>query len=389
LISAGLKISEYNKIINDRLPIIEKWKIVEPFWLASENTGYGRVLQICAKDLYGIETIEASTIEALNEKFIDSLKPGHFKKVLRDKSKIKTSLLNVNTFKRQYSITEKKWSIYCDKNFFNPVYWINVFIYPSLWEQIEDIEQQSGEKITSFKKWLEVTEYMIDKAYSLGAVALKNPLAYVRTLKYERVSRDTAENEFNEIFKTKHYPDFQGRPISVKKNFQDYMFHFILDIANKKKLIMQIHTGIQEGNGNLLNNSRPELLSNLFLEYPNVIFDIFHIGYPFQNELTVLAKNYHNVFIDMCWSHVVSPNASVNALVEWVDTVPLNKIFAFGGDYIFIDGVYGHQYIARQNVAKALSIVVEQGIMTIEKAMEVSEMLFYSNPLRIFKLEIE
>lgn len=32
----------------------------------------------------------------------------------------------------------------------------------------------------------------------------------------------------------------------------------------------------------------------------------------------------------------------VNALLEWFDTVPLNKISAFGGDYLSVDGVYGH-----------------------------------------------
>lgn len=124
------------------------------------------------------------------------------------------------------------------------------------------------------------------------------------------------------------------------------MFYFILDIANRKRLVMQIRTGIHEGSGNILSNSNPELLSNLFLEYPDVTFDIFHIGYPYQNELAVLAKNFPNVFIDMYWAHIISPNASINSLLEWIDTVPLNKISAFGGDYCFIDGVYGHQYMA-------------------------------------------
>jgi len=150
---------------------------------------------------------------------------------------------------------------------------------------------------------------------------------------------------------------------------------------------MQIHTGLQEGNGNILSNSNPELLSNLFLQYPDVTFDIFHISYPYQNELTVLAKNYPNVFIDMCWAHIVSPNASIAGLLEWIDTVPLNKISAFGGDYLFIDGVYGHQYMARVNVAKALSIKVKEGLFNIDKAKEISRMFFYDNPVKIFRLD--
>ena len=48
---------------------------------------------------------------------------------------------------------------------------------------------------------------------------------------------------------------------------------------------MQIHTGIQEGNGNILTNSKPTDLNEIFLEYPNMRFDIFHIGYPYHMEL--------------------------------------------------------------------------------------------------------
>jgi predicted TIM-barrel fold metal-dependent hydrolase len=114
---------------------------------------------------------------------------------------------------------------------------------------------------------------------------------------------------------------------------------------------VQFHTGIQKGNGNILSNSDPLLLSNLFLEYPNVKFDIFHIGNPFEHGLSALAKNFQKVYVDMCWTHIISPTASINALDEYIDAVPLNKISAFGGDYCFIDPVYGHQYMARKNVS--------------------------------------
>ena len=88
----------------------------------------------------------------------------------------------------------------------------------------------------------------------------------------------------------------------------------------------------------------------------------------------------------MCWAHVVSPNASVNALLEWFDTVPLNKISAFGGDYEHVDGVYGHLKLAQQNVAEALSIKVDQGLFDVDKAKEISGMLFYNNPKKIFRI---
>jgi predicted TIM-barrel fold metal-dependent hydrolase len=385
LISAGLPKDDYDRIIDEDMSIGDRWKLVEPFWEASRYTGYGRALDVAAADIYGIEKMDSSNIEELDKRFQKAKKPGHFKNILKNKCKIKTSLLNVETLAEKYDPREER-SIHCDKELFSPVYRLRDLIYPDLWSRIEKVEKQSGVRITSFSRWLEASEVLIEKAYSMGAVALKNGLAYLRTLKYERVDWSTAEEEFNRIFTTKHIPDWDERPAPTGKAFQDYMFHYILDIANKKNLIVQIHTGIQEGSGNILSNSNPELLSNLFLEYPDVTFDIFHISYPYQNELTVLAKNFANVFIDMCWAHIVSPNASINALLEWFDTVPLNKVSAFGGDYLFVDGVYGHLKLARQDVAKSLAIKVEQGLFDIEKAKEVAGMLFYDNPKNIFRL---
>ncbi len=387
LMSAGLSREEYNIIIEENIPIMEKWKIVEPYWEISRCTGYGRALDIVAKDIYSIDKIDAATIKELNDKFLKTLKIGYFKKILKDKCKIKTSLLNVETLDEKYNPLEER-SIHCEREFFSPVYRIEDLVFPRFWSQIQKIEKQSGIGITSFSRWLEATEIIIEKAYSMGSVALKNHLAYIRTLKYDRIPKSFAEKEFNNIFSTIHMPDWNEKPAPTGKAFQDYMFHFILDIANRKNLIIQIHTGIQEGNGNRLSNSNPELLANLFLEYPKVTFDLFHMSYPYQNELTVLAKNFTNVFIDMCWAHIVSPVASVNALLEWFFTIPLNKISAFGGDYLFIDGVYGHLKIAQQNVAKALSIKVEEGLFDMDKAKKVARMLFYENPKNIFRLDV-
>jgi len=385
LISAGLPEEDYLKIIEEKMPIGEKWKMVEPYWEASRHTGYARVLDIAARDLYGIDGIGGETIEELNEKFLESLKPGHFKKVLKERCSIETSLLCVETLEEKYDPLEER-SIHCDRDLYTPVFIINTYVHPGGWPDIRRVERESGVRITSFNAWLDATEASIDYAVQEGSCILKNSLAYVRSLNYETVTRREAEEAFNVVFNTKHIPDWHQQPAWPAKPFQDYMFHFILDIANRNNLIMQIHTGIQEGSGNLISNSNPEYLDKLILKYPDVVFDLFHIGYPYQNIVTVLAKNFPNVYIDMCWAHIVSPNASVLSLLEWFDTVPVNKISAFGGDYLFIDGVYGHQFLARENVARALSMKVEDGLFDIHRAKEIGKMLFYDNPKRIFRL---
>jgi uncharacterized protein len=104
-------------------------------------------------------------------------------------------------------------------------------------------------------------------------------------------------------------------------------------------------------------------------------------------EMGTLAKNFQNVFLDMCWGHIISPEAARRALIEWLDVVPANKIHAFGGDYCFVDGVYGHQYIARRNVAHSLAHKVNDGSISISRAEEIASWMFRDNPIDLFKLE--
>jgi hypothetical protein len=385
LISAGLSSEDYEKVMNNKLPLDQRWKLVEPYWDYSRNTGYARALDISSKALYGVERISGDTIEELNQKFLQSLQPGHYKLVLKEKSKIRVSLLHDIPRVNERIVCDSNME--CDQTFFKNVFPIDHLVYPQTEEDMERIKNQSGVRICGFDDYLEAAELLLDNALNHRAVALKSALAYIRTLCYERVTRHEAEKEFNEMFNYKHVKTYMPQAFPLMKKFQDYMMHHLMRLAGKRNLTIQFHTGIQEGNGNILSHSDPSLLTNLFLEYPDVDFDLFHMGYPYQDIVGVLSKNFSNVYIDMSWAHIVSPIESIHALVSWLDSVPINKISAFGGDYLFIDGVYGHQYMARENVSRAMAKKVKDGVFDVERAKEISEMIFYKNPLKIFKLE--
>jgi hypothetical protein len=384
LMSAGLPRADFEKAVDTGLPLMERWALVEPYWEHARHTGYGRALDRSVRALYGVDGIRRRTLEELNERFLKSLKPGHFRKVLKDHSRIRVSLLHDIPMENERIVFTS--NLECDREFFRNVLPVDNFVYPQTGEDVERVEREYGGSICCFEDWCDACEKALDNALSHGAVALKSGLAYQRSLRYERVSRCDAENDFREILETSHMGNYLPRVFAAGRNLQDYMMHFILRLANRRNLTFQFHTGIQEGNGNLLYHSDPALLSNLFLEYPDVDFDLFHIGYPYQGVVGVLAKNFPNVFIDMCWAHIVSPRASIEALVEWLDAVPVNKISAFGGDYLFVDGVCGHQEMARENVSRALARKVSDGCFDVERAKEIAGMLFFSNPFSIFKL---
>jgi len=75
------------------------------------------------------------------------------------------------------------------------------------------------------------------------------------------------------------------------------------------------------------------------------------------------------------------------SLKEAIDMVPVNKVFAFGADYVtFIETVYGHLYIARENVAIALGDRVDRCLMDLDDAKEILKAWFYDNPKRFYGL---
>lgn len=167
---------------------------MEPYWSLARHTGYGRALDISVKGIYGIEQVNKNTIEQLNEAFQQSLKPGHYKKVLKDLSRIKISLNDTS-------------NLDCDPEFFRAVVRLDHYIYPRSIGDIRRASSETGVSICSFEDWLEASEVYLDHAFAHRAVALKCGLAYDRTLYFERVTKGEAEACFNKIFENIHHPD--------------------------------------------------------------------------------------------------------------------------------------------------------------------------------------
>lgn len=375
LVSAGLPRHDLTRVRDADLPVLQKWDMVEPVWEVARHTGYGRALDLAVRGIYGLNGISRTTIEAVNAAFLASLKPGHFRRVLHDLSHIRVSLLD--------DIEEGLDSI---EDFFKPVFRLDSFVLPGSHEKIRFFERLTGIRMTSLDDWCECCRNTLDIVLRKGVIALKCGLAYHRPLRFERTPHAAAEAEFHDFLTAIKPHDDRAQIPVLGVNCQNYMMHYILELANQRGLVYQFHTGLQEGFGNHVAWTDPSLMTNLFMEYPEVRFDLFHLGYPFQQKVSALAKNFANVFIDMCWAHIISPTASIAALVEYLDAVPFNKISAFGGDYLFVDGVYGHQQLARENVSKALAIKVRDGVFGVDRAKEIAHALFYTNPARLFQL---
>lgn len=389
LISAGLKRCDFMKVMNTEISIKERWNIVEPFWEVARYTGYGRSLDIAVKGIYGIDGINRNTIEKLSEIYKEHNREGHYEYVLRNLCNIETSLVTVWPYplEGESSILKRVWEL---RDFIKPNEHIgeDPIAYRGGADIISYFEKKFGLTVNTLDDWLDLMEKELDYViHTYGTRVIKVALAYERTLRFEKIDYGLAKTLFNEALNIRKKAVARGeRQLIFAQQLQDYLMHHSLKLANQRNLTVQFHTGLFEGNGNVLTNSDPSLLINLFLDYPDVDFDIFHISYPYQTVACALAKMFPNVYIDMCWAHIISPSACISALDDFLDAIPYNKISAFGGDYGFIDGIYGHLMLSRQNVSHTLAAKVERGVFDEGKALDIAKALYYDNPKRIFKL---
>jgi hypothetical protein len=381
LISAGMPEEEFLKIWDTSRTLDERWEIFEPWWERTGNTAYARALEIAARDLYGVEGISSDTYEVLSRRMRERNREGLYPWVLKERCNIEISILDMGLYD-------------VDRSLFAPVLHFNDMLRATDRAAIEDIGRSEGGPIHTLSDLCNAARARFDRLQG-SVVAVKIPTAYERPIFFEKTSFSEAEEAFNKIYRTRLFRRMEVPPKGDKRvpahvgaeellPLQDYLVHLIVGEAESRRLPIQIHTGLQEGNENIVTHSKPTLLVNLFMEYRDAKFDIFHGGWPYSSELGALAKNFPNVYIDMCWMHVISDGMARTALSEWLDEVPASKIMGFGGDYAFVEGVYGHAVMAKENIARVLASKVEERAFSLEEAKKYASWLLRDNPLRLF-----
>jgi uncharacterized protein len=373
IISAGLQRQVFNnKLMTDSLTVKEKWRVIKPYWEASSNTAYNRAILLAADKLFGVKNIDSTTVEELSDKIRLAYQNESvwFNHVLKEKCGI------------EYVVLDGMWisggNIY-DSNLFKFVVRFDNFIWINSKSDIEYLTKRKSTGVITLDDLVSSLEKAFQEAKDKGYVGIKSGLAYSRILFYDNVKKEKAEEVFTKIKNSPTQLSFDE-----VKPLQDYMMHRILDMAKRYHLPVQIHTGL---NGYNIENSKPTHLINLFQEYPDVKFILFHGAFPYGGELTTIAKSFQNVYIDMCWMYIISPSYSERFLDEWLETVPANKIMAFGGDYFNVEGVYSHLLFAKQVVSNVLADKVKDGYFTEDEALKTARMILHDNAIQILNLK--
>lgn len=371
LVSAGLNDSLFSSIFSPSLSPAQKWNLIEPYWKKASNTANNRILLRAIHDLYDIDGLNSSTAEELSIKMRQSCCAEWFDQIIRKKCRIDNVIIDGKRF------NENPAFIHYSQRFYP---WISICSR----HVIDSISAVQGEPVSTLESFVKSLSNAVDKAVRNGAVLIKINIAYQRPLNFEKVTPETAKK----VFKTIINQDEDTRmPFSYVKPLQDYIVYQLIGFAEKYKLPVAFHTGFQAGNGNIISNSNPSLLAPLILDFPNVNFVLYHGSYPFGGELSTMAKNFRNVYLDMNWTYDISPYYAERNLNEWLETVPANKIMAFGGDQRMPEMTYGSLVVAKDVISRVLRRKVSERYFTEAEAQNIARMILHDNGMEFFHLK--
>jgi len=372
LISSGMSLPNWNENISPA----DRWKHIERYITQIRNTSIYRSFVVALQHLCDLPYTEITS--ATWPDFSACLKkanrrPDWYKYVLKEKGHIEVAFL------------DNWWNIAdfdVDQELFRPVLRINSFLkYEQRGMLIvtdendpKNIAKKMNHKLTDFYSYLSLIDLVFQRAVDSDVACIKSSTAYDRTLYCGETPLDKAA----QIYET------QGAiPIEEKKQFGDFITHYCIKKAIEYDFPIQIHTGMQATWKSLLEDSNPLQLQNLFAQYREAKFILLHGGFPFTNEAGALVKTFPNVYLDFSWLPLLSKQAAKNALSQWLDLIPANKL-VWGGDCGRVETAYGALIFAKEVVVEALAEKVHDGTFGMDIACHIARGIFNQNASSLF-----
>jgi len=371
LLSAGMPETNFESLFNEQMSPVQKWKIIEPYWSNSFNTTFNRIILLGIKNLYGINDLNELTVTPLSNKIKRAYETDWFDRILRDSCRI------------DYVIQDGYYMPGKD-NYFRYAKRFDDWITVKSKYRIDSLAIKQLDPIFTLEDYVRSLTTAFEKEVKNGMTAVKIFTAYSRTLLYQKVETDAARKVFRTLV---NGDEDHVIPFRDAKSLQDYMMYQLLGLAEKHKIPVAIHTGLQAGQGNTIGNSNPTLLTTVFNDFPDVKFVLYHGSYPFGGELSALAKSYKNVYIDMNWVYAISPAYAERFLDEWLETVPVSRLIAFGGDCMVVENVYSELTLARRIITNVLCKKVREGYFSESEAKVIAGMILRGNAAKLYNLQ--
>ena len=163
----------------------------------------------------------------------------------------------------------------------------------------------------------------------------------------------------------------------TEPDLQSYALHRLLSCISDSQVPVQVHVG---------DSAEVTLLGAFARRYPRVRFVGVCRDAHRAQPLCALGRELPNVTIALAsvWCRV--PHVARRVLRDWLNTVPLNKVFAVAGELTMVESVCIQALIAREQVALLLAEWVAEGELDEQDAFLVMDRVLYKNALTYFGL---
>ncbi|MAS37607.1 MAG: hypothetical protein CL610_26665 [Anaerolineaceae bacterium] len=372
LITAGASQEAVNNLLDTSNPDIEaRWNGVKDAWHHCQFTGYGEAVKLIARDVYGMDDITLAGIEAGATINQQRRQPGERLRILRDEGNFD----HVQT-------DDFTWPCLPDES------GVDFFLYDLSWASfcrggfdVAALHAETGCDVRDLNTLNEAMTALFAK-YGPNAIAVKAQHAYERTLLWQQRS----ESEVAPVL-ARHLRS-AALTEAEKLILGDWCWARGVELAIEHNLPFKLHTGYYAGNNRMpVERIKSGNLCRLLATYPAARFVLMHIAYPYDPELTAIAKHYRNVYVDMCWAWSIDPYTASDFVRRFLHTVPINKLFVFGGDTSWPSASVAYAKQARRWLTRALQAEIDDGMLNEPQAIQVAQCLMQTNQRDCFDIE--
>jgi hypothetical protein len=380
---------EAKTLLDASIPWQDRWPILEKAWPLTCHTGFAQITRRVLKKFYDEEEVTFAALQRINERLLDLDDWEAFDSILEEAG-IVVRLEDVwpdvsQILDGTYQLTPRGRLV------------IPLPAYHRInnYQSVQDMVAPLTVTVTTLDQYVEACYEIFNGFKTFGAVAFKDQSAYFRPLDYGNPTRAEAEEIFNwfmaDPIRSAAYP-------TGTRALDDYLFNAFLRMAHELELPVQIHTGHMAGLYGDVTHANAIKLAPLLMLHRDVRFDLFHANWPYSGELLYLGKAYPNVALNFCWTNVIDPVYCQDLFRQALASVPHSKIHAFGSDFGgfgfepgggYADRAWAHAQMARENVAIALSDMVEMGYINLDQAQEIARAWLYDNPNRFYRLGLK
>ena len=357
------------------LPAEERYKLFMKFYKKSDKTAYARGMQEGLRLCWGVRDVgDYDEFKAFGEKFKN--RDASIYSDVMERMNIKAKIVDIFDLSG-YVDGKNSYSKYCKFAFPLP----SVHDIHSK-QDIARLQPHIGRPIACLDDYTGAFDAFLHKCADFGIVCFKDQSAYRRPIAYGNPSKAEAEKAFNDIIYNPRdiFGDDRVRALD------DWLFHYAMRKAAGLGLPVQIHTGHMAGIRNEIAKTNAAHLIPVLELHPDVRFDLFHGNWPYMDEFLFIGKNYPNAWLNLCWVQSIDPVYCVELMKRAVMTVPHGKLFAFGGDTGAVEWAAGYLALARDNVACALSELIDSGWIDVGEAKQIAVDWFFNNPNEFFNL---